>query len=56
MAQRHADSDKPIVCVMDGEKSLWEMRDLFQGQLRMVDVLDLLHVGAAIVGRRVAVS
>jgi len=44
MAQRHADSDKPIVCIMDGEKSLWEMRDLFQGQLGMVDVLDLLHV------------
>ena len=44
IAQRHAGSDKPIVCIMDGEKSLWGMRDLFQGQLGMVDVLDLLHV------------
>ena len=44
MADRHADGDKPIVCIMDGEKSLWDMRDIFQADLPMVDVLDLLHV------------
>ena len=42
MAQRHAEG-KPIVCIMDGEESLWNMRDVFQEDVPMVDVLDLLH-------------
>jgi hypothetical protein len=43
MAQRHAEG-KPIVCIMDGEQSLWSMRDAVQEDISMVDVLDLLHV------------
>jgi hypothetical protein len=44
MARRHADSRKPIVCIMDGEESLWNMRDVFQEDVPMIDILDLLHV------------
>jgi hypothetical protein len=44
MAARHAGSSKPIVCIMDGEESLWNMRDVLQEDLPMTDVLDLLHV------------
>jgi len=44
LEQRHTGSDKPIVCIMDGEDKLWEMRDVFQGEKSMVDILDLLHV------------
>lgn len=44
MESRHADSGKPIVNIMDGEEDLWEMRDVFQNDVSMVDVLDLLHV------------
>ena len=44
MAARHAHSRKPIVCIMDGEESLWNMRDVFQEEVPMTDVLDLLHV------------
>lgn len=44
MAERHGNGDKPIVCIMDGEKSLWDTRDIFQPHLPMVDILDLLHV------------
>lgn len=44
MADRHRQSDKPIVNVMDGEENLWQMRDVFQAHVAMVDVLDLLHV------------
>jgi hypothetical protein len=44
MASRHAGSDKPIVCVMDGEESLWTMRDVLQDHVPMIDILDLLHV------------
>jgi hypothetical protein len=45
MAARHAAaSTKPIVCIMDGEESLWSMRDVFQEELPMIDILDLLHV------------
>jgi len=43
MAQRHVEG-KPIVCIMDGEESLWSMRDALQEEVPMVDVLDLLHV------------
>jgi len=44
MAARHAHRRKPIVCIMDGEESLWNMRDVFQEEVPMTDVLDLLHV------------
>jgi len=41
---RHSGSNKPIICIMDGEKALWDMRDVFQQHVPMVDILDLLHV------------
>ncbi len=41
---RNPASDKPIVSIMDGQDSLWNMRDVFQADVPMVDVLDLLHV------------
>jgi hypothetical protein len=44
VAARHAGSTKPIVCIMDGEESLWNMRDALQGGVAMTDILDLLHV------------
>ena len=44
MAQRNGSAEKPIVCIMDGEPALWETRDVFQENVAMVDVLDLLHV------------
>ncbi len=44
IARRHAGSRKPIVCLMDGEESLWNMRDVFQEAVPMIDILDLLHV------------
>jgi len=44
IATRHAGSHKPVVCIMDGEESLWNMRDLLQEDVPMIDILDLLHV------------
>ena len=44
MALRHAGSDKPIVCIMDGEESLWKMREAYQADVPMIEILDLLHV------------
>jgi hypothetical protein len=44
IAARHAGSHQPIVCIMDGEESLWTMRDVFQEEVPMTDILDLLHV------------
>jgi hypothetical protein len=44
MASRHAGADRPIVNIMDGEKALWGMRDVFQPDVSLVDILDLLHV------------
>jgi len=44
LAGRHKQSDKPIVNIMDGDEDLWAMRDVFQADVSMVDVLDLLHV------------
>jgi hypothetical protein len=44
MAARHTGNNKPIVCIMDGEESLWKMRDVFQEDVPMIDILDLLHV------------
>ena len=44
MAARQAGGDKPIVCIMDGEEALWNMRDALQADVPMIDILDLLHV------------
>jgi hypothetical protein len=44
MALRHAGSDKPAVCIMDGEEALWKMREEFQADVPMIEILDLLHV------------
>jgi len=44
MALRHAGSDKPIVSLMDGEEALWKMREVFQADVPMIEILDLLHV------------
>jgi hypothetical protein len=44
VAARNPREDKPIVCIMDGQDSLWNLRDVFQGDVPMVDILDLLHV------------
>jgi hypothetical protein len=44
VAQRHAGSHQPIVSIMDGQESLWSMRDVFQPDVPLVDILDLLHV------------
>jgi hypothetical protein len=35
---------KETVCVMDGQESLWEARQLFQKDKPVTEVLDLLHV------------
>lgn len=40
---RNADH-KPVVCIMDGEESLWEMMDVFQDETERIEILDLLHV------------
>jgi hypothetical protein len=44
MASRRVDEDRPAVCIMDGEQSLWNMRDAFQPDASLVDIVDLLHV------------
>ena len=41
---RDPDRCREVVCVMDGEESLWEAQELFQGQRATAEVLDLLHV------------
>ena len=41
---RNPQGEKPVVCVMDGQESLWEERDVFQDDQTTIDVLDLLHV------------
>lgn len=43
VADRNPENDKPVVCIMDGQESLWSARDVFQCDVEMVDVLDLLH-------------
>jgi hypothetical protein len=37
---------KPIdvICLMDGQESLWETKATFQPDLKTVEILDLLHV------------
>lgn len=42
VALRNPDRSKPIVCVMDGKRALWEM--LKAHQLKAVCVLDIFHV------------
>jgi hypothetical protein len=42
VAIRNSDRSKPIVCVMDGERALWEM--LKAHQLNAICVLDIFHV------------
>lgn len=44
--ERLATRDKPVevVCVMDGQPSLWELKERFQSDLPTVEILDLLHV------------
>lgn len=44
MASRRVDDSRPAVNIMDGEPSLWSMRDVFQGDVSLVDIVDLLHV------------
>ena len=44
MAQRNPDGKKPIVRIMDGEDTLWKTGDVFQADVPLIDVLDLLHV------------
>jgi len=44
VAGRNPQGNKPVVCIMDGQDSLWSERDVFQGDVEMVDVVDLLHV------------
>lgn len=44
--ERLATRDKPVeaVCLMDGQPSLWELKQRFQSDLPTVEILDLLHV------------
>lgn len=44
VAARNPDGRKPVVCLMDGQESLWGTRDLLQKDVPMIDILDLLHV------------
>jgi len=44
VAARNPDGNKPVVSIMDGQESLWNLRDLFQENVSMIDILDLLHV------------
>lgn len=34
----------PVICLMDGQDSLWSMKQRMQSDLVTVDILDLLHV------------
>ncbi len=44
--ERLATRKQPVelVCVMDGQPSLWELKERFQSDLPTVEILDLLHV------------
>ena len=44
VAARNTPGNKPIVSIMDGQESLWNLRDVFQSDVPMTDILDLLHV------------
>ena len=43
VAARNPD-DKPVISIMDGQESLWNLREVFQEGVPMIDILDLLHV------------
>ena len=34
----------PVICIMDGQPTLWSMKEEFQADLPTVEILDLLHV------------
>ena len=45
VASRNPDGKKEVVCIMDGQSSLWEDRDAqWDSTDNIVDILDLLHV------------
>ena len=44
MVARNPEGAKPVVSIMDGQESLWNLRDVFQEDVVMIDILDLLHV------------
>jgi hypothetical protein len=44
VAARNPHGDKPVILIMDGQESLWNLRDVFQEDVPMIDILDLLHV------------
>jgi hypothetical protein len=44
VAARNPNGDKRVVLIMDGQESLWNLRDVFQEDVPMIDILDLLHV------------
>ena len=44
VAARNPDGAKPVVSIMDGQESLWNLRDALQEDVSMIDILDLLHV------------
>jgi len=44
VAARNPNGDKPVILIMDGQESLWNLRDVFQEDVPMIDILDLLHV------------
>ncbi len=44
VAARSRNRDSPVVCIMDGEESLWSEIDVFQNIRQRTEVLDLLHV------------
>ncbi len=43
VARRNSEADKPILLLMDGQKSLWEAGRRELPQTDMVEILDLLH-------------
>ena len=36
--------NRPVICLMDGQESLWTMKARMQRDVETVDILDLLHV------------
>jgi hypothetical protein len=43
VARRHPEAGKPIVLLMDGQKSLWEAGQRVLSQVSPIEILDLLH-------------
>jgi hypothetical protein len=43
VAARNPDGAKPVVSIMDGQESLWNLRDVSQEDVPTIDILDLLH-------------